>query len=92
MTSVLKQIIDSKKESIKKFKAQLSIQQLEKKISSYNNYLDFKAKLTQKKISVIAEIKKASPSAGIIIENYEPKKIAKQYLDSGACCLSILTE
>ena len=92
MTSVLKQIIDSKKESIKKFKAQLSIQQLEKKISSYNNYLDFKAKLTQKKISVIAEIKKASPSAGMIVDNYAPVLIAKNYLKSGASCLSILTE
>ena len=65
---------------------------LKKKISSYKNYLNFKDKLNNNEVSVIAEIKKASPSAGIIVENYDPKAIAKQYLDSGASCLSILTE
>ena len=92
MRNTLEKIIDNKKTSIEKYKKTFTIKDLKKKISSYKNYLNFKDKLKKNEISVIAEIKKASPSAGIIIENYEPKKIAKQYLDSGASCLSVLTE
>ena len=92
MTNILEKIITDKKDSIKKYKDSFAIEYLNKKISSYKKYLDFKAKLMEKKVSVIAEIKKASPSAGIIIQNYDPKRIAKQYLDSGATCLSVLTE
>ena len=44
------------------------------------------------KISIIAEIKKASPSAGIIIDNYDPVNIARIYNDNKATCLSVLTE
>ena len=44
------------------------------------------------KISIIAEIKKASPSAGIIIDNYDPVNIAQIYNDNNATCLSVLTE
>ena len=92
MTNILEKIITDKKDSIKKYKDSFAIEYLNKKISSYKKYLDFKAKIMEKKVSVIAEIKKASPSAGIIIQNYDPKIIAKQYLDSGATCLSVLTE
>ena len=92
MTNILEKIITDKKDIIKKYKDSFTIEYLNKKISSYKKYLDFKAKLMEKKVSVIAEIKKASPSAGIIIQNYYPKIIAKQYLDSGATCLSVLTE
>jgi len=92
MTNILDKIIKNKKKRVEKYKETYSVGQLEKKISLYKNYLDFKNKLNKKEISVIAEIKQASPSAGIIIENYHPKKIAKQYFHSGATCLSILTE
>ena len=92
MTKTLEKIISEKRISIEKYKNSLSINVLEKKISSYKNYINFKNNLNKNIISVIAEIKKASPSAGIIIDNYDPKEIAKKYLNSGASCLSILTE
>ena len=44
------------------------------------------------KFSIIAEIKKASPSAGIIINNYDPVNIANIYKKNNATCLSVLTE
>ena len=65
-------------------------------IDKNNNYIDFKKKIENKlrnnKISIIAEIKKASPSAGIIIEDYNPVEIAKIYNNNKATCLSVLTE
>ena len=90
--NTLEKIISDKRISIEKFRKFNSIDKLKEDISSYKNYLNFKDKLMTEKISVIAEIKKASPSAGVIIENYKPDEIAKKYHKSGATCLSILTE
>ena len=90
--NTLEKIISDKRISIEKFRKLNSIDKLKEDISSYKNYLNFKDKLMTEKISVIAEIKKASPSAGVIIENYKPDEIAKKYHKSGATCLSILTE
>ena len=92
MTNTLKKIIADKKSNVEKYKNSFTVKELKKKISSYKNYLNFKDKLNKSRVSVIAEIKKASPSAGVILEDYEPKLIAKQYLNSGASCLSVLTE
>ena len=57
MTNSLKKIINDKKIVIEKYKKNLSLEYLEKKISLYKDYLDFKSKLMENKISVIAEIK-----------------------------------
>ncbi len=92
MINILEKIIADKKSNMEKYKNSFSVEDLKKRISSYKNYLNFKDKLKKNEVSVIAEIKKASPSAGVIVKNYDPKTIAKQYLNSGASCLSILTE
>ena len=92
MTNALEKIIADKKSNMERYKNSFSVEDLKKRISSYKNYLNFKDKLKKNEVSVIAEIKKASPSAGVIVKNYDPKTIAKQYLNSGASCLSILTE
>ena len=64
MTNTLEKIITDKKNSVEKYKKSFTIEDLKKRISSYKNYLNFKDKLKKNQISVIAEIKKASPSAG----------------------------
>ena len=92
MNNILDKIIADKKNSVERYKKSHPLEKIKKNISEFNNYIAFKDKLTKNKINVIAEIKKASPSAGIIVENYNPKEIAKKYLKSGASCLSILTE
>ena len=93
MINHLKKIYSEKAESIERYMKLYSKEDLKKKIDAYKNYYDFKKPLTnKKKINIIAEIKKASPSAGEIVKNYNPTEIAKKYFKSGATCLSVLTE
>ena len=94
--NVLEKIIKKKIERIDLLKKSISLQSLDKKITEIKSFINFKEKIqnniNNNKISLIAEIKKASPSAGIIVENYDPIEIAKVYNDNKATCLSILTE
>ena len=93
---VLEEIIKKKIEKINLLKKSISINVLDEQIVKNKTFINFKDKIQNNidnnKISLIAEIKKASPSAGIIIDNYNPIEIAKIYDDNKATCLSILTE
>ena len=92
----LDKIINKKKENLDLFKNKIKIEDLKNKIDKFDKYLDFKEKIysnfSKGKFSLIAEIKKASPSAGVIIENYNPTNIASIYEKNNATCLSVLTE
>ena len=94
--NILEKIIKKKIERIDLLKKSISLNSLSIKIDENKSFVNFKDKIQNNinndKISLIAEIKKASPSAGIIIENYNPIEIAKIYDDNKATCLSILTE
>ena len=94
--NILKKIIDNKVLKINNLKKEISIDSLTEKIKENNTFIDFKKKIinnyNQNKISIIAEIKKASPSACIIIKNYDPVNIANIYKSNNATCLSVLTE
>ena len=94
--NVLEKIIKKKIERIDFLKKSISLNSLSVKINENKSFINFKDKIqnniNNNKISLIAEIKKASPSAGIIVENYDPLNIAKIYNDNKATCLSILTE
>ena len=94
--NILNDIITKKIERINFLKKSTSLDSLNKIIDKNNSYIDFKKKIqkniTQDKISIIAEIKKASPSSGVIIDNYNPVEIAKIYNNNKVTCLSVLTE
>ena len=94
--NILEKIIKKKIEKIDVLKSTIDIKSLNEIINKDNSFIDFKNKiqdnLANNKSSIIAEIKKASPSAGIIINDYNPVEIAKIYENNKVTCLSVLTE
>ncbi len=94
--NILEEIIKKKIEKIDILKKSITLNSLTDIINKNNSFIDFKEKiqsnLSNNKTSIIAEIKKASPSAGIIIENYNPVEIADIYNSNNVTCLSVLTE
>ena len=94
--NVLKKIIQKKSEKLENLKKNISQDSLNKLIDTNKTFINFKEKiennLKESKFSIIAEIKKASPSAGIIIKDYDPVQIASTYNKNRATCLSVLTE
>ena len=95
MTDILNKICEKKRIELIETKKRCSFSSLEKIIQDKNNR-GFKKLLINshklKKNNVIAEIKKASPSAGVIIQDYFPENIAVDYEKAGAGAISILTE
>ena len=94
--NILNNIISKKIERVDALKKSITLNSLNEIIDKNNTFIDFKEKIQnniiQDKISIIAEIKKASPSAGVIIKDYNPVEIAKIYNDNNVTCLSVLTE
>ena len=94
--NILEKIIKKKIEKIDHLKKSVNLDQLNDRININKNFMNFKEKIqnniSNNKTSIIAEIKKASPSAGIIINNYNPVEIANIYKNNKATCLSVLTE
>ena len=94
--NILEKIIKKKIQRINLLKKSITLNSLSIKIHKNKSFISFKDKIQNNidnnKFSLIAEIKKASPSAGIIVENYNPLNIAKIYNNNKATCLSVLTE
>ncbi|MDH5613183.1 MAG: indole-3-glycerol phosphate synthase TrpC [Gammaproteobacteria bacterium] len=93
---ILKKILRRKREEIAERSAKLGMEDLKKYAEQARPARGFIAaiekKLAENKAAVIAEIKKASPSKGILRENFNPAEIAKTYEAHGATCLSVLTD
>ena len=94
--NILEKIIKKKTEKIVNLKKTISLELLKESIDREKSYINFKEKIEENiknnKFSIIAEIKKASPSAGVIIKDYDPVQIATTYNSNKATCLSVLTE
>ena len=90
----LKDIIEYKKDEVHREKKLYSKSQLHELISTIDDPRKFSKNLSSnnQNIGLIAEIKKASPSKGVIRINFDPIEIAIEYKNNGATCLSILTD
>jgi indole-3-glycerol phosphate synthase len=91
---ILEEIVWEKDREIAVARERVSLEQLQKQIADLPAPRDFAAALRApcRKPAVIAEVKKASPSKGVIREDFDPVAIAKGYAAGGASCLSVLTD
>ncbi len=95
MTSILENIIADKQEEVKQRQSQVSLDQLRERIFNEPRARNFYKAVTKRHprgINVIAEVKKASPSAGLIRDDFDPVAIAQTYEKCGADAISVLTD
>ena len=96
MSDILEKIIATKHKEVAQRSAALDVAALKARVPEASPVRGFADKLRQAALAeqpgVIAEIKKASPSKGVIREHFDPSEIAKDYAAAGATCLSVLTD
>ncbi len=91
---ILEEIVWYKEREVAQMRDKLPLDKLQRQVAEMSPPLNFVAALRQGKTSpaVIAEVKKASPSKGVIRADFDPVEIAKAYQRGGASCLSVLTD
>ncbi|MCC5906495.1 MAG: indole-3-glycerol phosphate synthase TrpC [Balneolaceae bacterium] len=93
MADILEKISDQTKVDLTKRKREVSLRTLESMPGYEKERISFGNALKKKgSVSIIAEIKKASPSKGVIRKDFDPLKIAEQYIENGASAISVLTD
>jgi len=91
--SILQKIVENTRDNLKVKKTNLSLKEIKSSLAELSlPKSNFKTSISNKNEAIIAEIKKASPSAGVIAEDFNPVSKAKDYEAFGASALSILTE
>ena len=96
MTDILDKIVAVKRDEISAARRKRDLQSLRRDAESLGGQRDFvaavRAKIAAGRAGVIAEVKKASPSKGVLREHFVPAEIAASYAEHGAACLSVLTD
>ena len=91
--TILDEILVKTRETIARERATIAPEELEAKIADLPPCKDFHAALAAgDSVQLIAEVKRASPSAGLIRADFDPVRIARAYVEGGAACLSVLTD
>ena len=89
---MLNRIITQKRDEVKQRKESLPLSGLKERIARRQAPLDLAAALSGDQIQLIAEVKRASPSRGLLCPDFNPVKLAKEYAQGGAAAISVLTE
>lgn len=92
MHSILKKIVDLKRKEVDLYKKLFPQSYIVEKLGKIRPARDFKKAISKNRVTLIAEIKRASPSKGEIVKNFNPEKIAKEYKKVGVDAVSVLTE
>ena len=88
---ILKEIVAAKRLEVESLKAEMPVAQLERRIEAQKPALNLAGALMGDSVSVLAEVKKASPTAGLLTDNFDPAALARDYADNGAAAVSVLT-
>jgi indole-3-glycerol phosphate synthase len=89
---MLDRIVAEKREEVAQRKRKLPLSTLKERIAQSRAPLDFVAALSGEGMSLIAEVKQASPSRGVLCADFDPVALAKSYAQAGAAAISVLTE
>src|SRR5262245_52193879 len=95
MQTILEKILEAKRQEVAERQQTIPIERLKAKIAELGRPRNFFRAVTtpgKKRLNLIAEVKKASPSAGVIRPDFDPIEIAKAYESAGADALSVLTD
>jgi indole-3-glycerol phosphate synthase len=93
MSDILQRIVASKRQELAAVQAAIPSRDLERQLATVPPPRDFRAALDRPgEVAIIAEVKKASPSAGVLREEFDPVAIARLYQQHGAACISVLTD
>lgn len=93
VATILDRIIAAKRQEIEQTRARASLPDLERRAAAAGSPRDFRAALERGPgVQVIAEVKKASPSAGVMKADFDPSAVARNYEKHGAACISVLTD
>jgi indole-3-glycerol phosphate synthase len=90
--NILEQIVNTNRQDLESRKKARPLEQVYKQAMEQDMPLDLATALQGKGTRIIAEVKKASPSKGVICQEFHPVEIARVYADSGAAAISVLTE
>ncbi len=90
--SILDKILEDKRQEVERLKKEMPLSQLEERIAQQAAPLNLSGALMGDELSLIAEVKKASPSKGILNADLDPVQTAVTYADNGAALVSVLTE
>ena len=91
MEDILQKIVEVKRHEVERLKVEVPIEELEQRIEAQAPPLNLAGALFGESVRIIAEVKKASPSKGLLREDFDPPSLAKIYADNGAAAISVLT-
>ncbi|MFQ5861308.1 MAG: indole-3-glycerol phosphate synthase TrpC [Dehalococcoidia bacterium] len=92
MSTILEEILKAKRQEVARHKAETPLEELERRIAEQPPPLNLSGALWGERVRLVAEVKKASPSRGLLCPDFDPVALARTYAEHGAAAISVLTD